>query len=173
MAESAKSSAAAESAATQQDSRAGKYLTFVLAQEEYGVGILHVREILGMMPITPVPQTPEFVKGVINLRGKVIPVIDLRLKFRMVEAEYTQETCCIVVEVEGIQMGIIVDTVNEVMDVVADQVEDPPRFGTKVDTDFILGMGKIADRVKILLDINKVLKSEELVIVEQLADEDE
>lgn len=146
-------------------SREGKYLTFVLGSEEYGLEILKVREILGMMAITAVPQTPPFVKGVINLRGKVIPVVDLRLKFGMEEAKYTQETCVIVVEVGGVQMGIIVDTVQEVMDITSSQIEDPPRFGSKVNTDFILGMGKVGDKVKILLDIEKVLSSEELVLV--------
>jgi purine-binding chemotaxis protein CheW len=151
--------------------REGKYLTFVLAAEEYGLEILRVREILGTMPITPVPQTPEFVKGVINLRGKVIPVIDLRLKFGMPAVDYTQETCIIVVEVDGVQMGVIVDTVSEVLDITDSQIEDAPRFGTQVDTSFILGMGKIGDKVKILLDIARVLSSEELVVVTGMADE--
>jgi len=152
-------------------SREGKYLTFVLANEEYGLEILKVREILGMMPITPVPQTPSFVKGVINLRGKVIPVVDLRLKFGMPEAEVTKETCVIVVEVTGMQMGVVVDTVSEVVDIVESQIEDAPKFGTQVNTDFIMGMGKVGDKVKILLDIEQVLTSEELVVVKSAVEE--
>jgi purine-binding chemotaxis protein CheW len=150
--------------------RAGKYLTFVLGQEEYGIGIMHVREIIGMMAITAVPQTPSFVKGVINLRGKVIPVIDLRLKFGLDEAEHTTETCVIVVEVGNSQMGIIVDTVREVVDIDEDEIEDAPRFGTKVDTNFILGMGKVGGKVEILLDISRVLTSAEMVLTQKLSD---
>ena len=139
------------------ETRAGKYLTFVLNQEQYGVEILKVREILGLLPITPVPQTPHFVKGVINLRGKVIPVVDTRLKFNMPEIEHTNETCIIVVDVNSTMMGMIVDTVKEVMDIREEQVEDPPRFGSGMDTGAILGLGKVGDQVKILLNIEKVL----------------
>lgn len=153
------------------DKRSGKYLTFVLGNEDYGLDILRVREIIGVMEVTAVPQTPTFVKGVINLRGKVIPVIDLRLKFGMEERELTKETCIIVVDVQNTLMGIIVDTVNEVLDISDGQIEDPPRFGTNVDTDFILGMGKIENHVKILLDIEKVLSSEELVLMAEIAEE--
>jgi purine-binding chemotaxis protein CheW len=152
------------------DERAGKYLTFVLGDEEYGLQILRVREIIGMMEITAVPQTPPFVKGVVNLRGKVIPVIDLRLKFGMAEKEPTEATCIIVVEVGGLQVGIIVDTVSEVLDIEAGQIEDPPRFGTEVNTRFILGMGKVEKDVKILLDIERVLSTEDLSLVGDLAE---
>lgn len=145
-------------------SRGGKYLTFKLADEEYGVEILKVREIIGIMDITAVPQMPGFVKGVINLRGKVIPVIDLRLKFGMEAAEYTDATCIIVVDV-GDLMGIIVDTVQEVLDIDGGQIEPPPPLGASVDTSFILGMGKVREEVKILLDIDKVLTTEELAQV--------
>lgn len=140
----------------------GKYLTFVLGEEEYGLEILKVREIIGLMDITAVPQTPAFVKGVINLRGKVIPVIDLRLKFGMEEAEPTEETCIIVVDIGASLIGIFVDTVSEVLDVTADQIEPPPSFGSALETAFILGMGKIKGKVKILLDIDSVLSAEEL-----------
>jgi purine-binding chemotaxis protein CheW len=135
----------------------GKYLTFELASEEYGLEILKVREIIGMMDITAVPRTPEYVKGVVNLRGKVIPVIDLRLKFGMKEADVTDETCIIVVDVDGIEMGIIVDKVSEVLDIISNDIESAPKFGSSVDTNFILGMGKASERVSILLDITKVL----------------
>jgi purine-binding chemotaxis protein CheW len=171
MAEEARARDPSETAITNAENRAGKYLTFVLGNEEYGLEILKVREIIGVMEITSVPQTPHFVRGVINLRGKVIPVIDLRLKFGMEEKETTQETCNIVVEVGGVQMGIIVDTVSEVLDIEENQVEDPPKFGTTVDTDFILGMGKVENKVKILLDIEKVLTGQELVMVSDMADD--
>jgi len=146
--------------------REGKYLTFALADEEYGIGILKVKEIIGMMAITPVPQTPPYVKGVINLRGKVIPVVDLRSKFDMETIDYTDRTCIIVVEIEGkeerIQIGIVVDTVSEVINVREADVEDTPTFGTRVSTEFILGMAKIEGSVKILLDIDAVLSAKEL-----------
>ncbi|RKY26817.1 MAG: chemotaxis protein CheW [Planctomycetota bacterium] len=147
---------------TKIDERAGKYLTFVLAEEEYGLEILKVREIIGVMDITPVPRTPEFIKGVINLRGKVIPVIDLRLKFGMQEAERTDETCIIVVDVEGVEMGIVVDKVSEVLDIAGGDIEDAPSFGVTVNTDYILGIGKAQGKVKMLLDIGRVLNAEDL-----------
>lgn len=144
----------------------GKYLTFALGPEEYGLEILKVREIIGYMAITAVPQTPGYVKGVINLRGQVIPVVDLRLKFGMERVEVTEQTCIIVVEIDQdgrrFQTGIVVDNVSEVLDIDGEQIEDAPQFGSSVDTEFILGMGKIKDSVKILLDIDKVLTGSEL-----------
>lgn len=142
----------------------GKYLTFSLASEEYGLEILKVREIIGIMDITAMPQMPGYVKGVINLRGKVIPVIDLRLKFGLEPAEYTEQTCIVVVDV-GSLVGIIVDTVQEVLDIDAAQIDPPPPLGASVDTSFVLGMGKVKDDVKILLDIDKVLGSDEIAAV--------
>ena len=139
----------------------GKYLTFALANEEYGLEILKVREIIGYMEITAVPQTPHHVKGVINLRGQVIPVVDLRAKFGMETAAVTEETCIIVVEINqggrNFSTGIVVDHVQEVLDINGKDIEEAPRFGASVDTAFILGMGKIGDTVKILLDIDRVL----------------
>jgi purine-binding chemotaxis protein CheW len=146
--------------------RAGKYLTFALSNEEYGLEILKVREIIGIMEITAVPRTPNFVKGVLNLRGKVIPVVDLRLKFGMPEAERTEETCIIVVNVGRMEMGIIVDKVSEVLDIAAKDIEDPPQFGVDVDTQFILGMGKSHERVTILLDISRVLADQDIAAVQ-------
>jgi purine-binding chemotaxis protein CheW len=148
--------------AVQAIAREGKYLTFALGHEEYGLEILGVREIIGLMEITAVPQVPECVKGVINLRGKVIPVIDLRLKFGMSKQDYTNETCIIVLNVNNTMMGIIVDRVCEVLDIQQQNIEPAPSFGTKLKTDFITGMGKIGDKVKILLAIEKVL-TEDLV----------
>ncbi len=144
----------------------GKYLTFALEPEEYGLEILKVREIIGYMDITAVPQTPHHVKGVINLRGQVIPVIDLRAKFGMETAEITEQTCIIVVEtLQGgrkFSTGIVVDRVQEVLDIAGEDIEEAPQFGSSVNTDFILGMGKIGESVKILLDIDKVLSNDNL-----------
>ena len=149
----------------------GKYLTFTLAEEEYGIGILKIKEIIGMMPITTVPQTPAFVKGVINLRGKVIPVMDLRLRFGMEDIDYTERTCIIVVEIEGssgtIQIGVVVDTVSEVLNVAGTNIEDTPSFGTKLNTEYILGMAKMEGGVKILLDIDRVLSEKEVSLLEK------
>ena len=149
--------------------REGKYLTFTLAEEEYGIGILKVKEIIGIMPITTVPQTPDYMKGVINLRGKVIPVVDLRLKFGMEAVAYTERTCIIVVEITGnnqkIQLGSLVDSVSEVLSIKAGDIEDTPNFGSHLNTDYILGMAKTGGRVKILLDIDKVLSDKELSAV--------
>lgn len=147
----------------------GKFLTFVLCKEEYGLEILKVREINGLMDITPVPRMPNFMKGVINLRGKVIPVIDLRLKFGLPQAEYTKETCIIVVDVQNTLVGIVVDTVSEVVNVSAKEIEPAPRMGQHVNTDFILGLAKLKGKVKILLGIDKVLRSDEMEAAEQLA----
>jgi len=146
--------------------REGKYLTFALANEEYGLEILKVREIIGYMEITAVPQTPYYVKGVINLRGQVIPVVDLRAKFGMETVEVTDESCIIVVEISqgsrSFSTGIVVDHVQEVLDIAGQDIEEAPQFGSTVDTNFILGMGKIGDTVKILLDIDRVLTSQDL-----------
>ena len=144
----------------------GKFLTFFLAGEEYGIEILKVHEIIGLMAITRVPRTPEFMRGVINLRGKVIPIVDLRRKFEMPSAESTSETCIIVVHVRGIEMGVIVDQVSEVVDINAKDIEPTPSFGVEVDTDYILGIGKSQARVKILLDIDRVLSNGEASAVQ-------
>jgi purine-binding chemotaxis protein CheW len=149
----------------------GKYLTFSLTDEEYGIGILKIKEIIGMLPITSVPRTPDFVKGVINLRGKVIPVIDLRLRFRMEASNYTDRTCIIVVENQTeagqVVVGIIVDSVSEVLNMNGEEIEDTPSFGTTLDTDYILGLAKVGGGVKILLDIDGVLSGEEIAALDQ------
>ncbi len=147
----------------------GKYLTFVLAGEQYGLEILKVREIIGMMDITAVPRTQAFVRGVVNLRGKIIPVIDLRLKFDLPAVETTESTCIIVVDVGEVEMGVIVDKVSEVLDIAASEIDPPPSFGVAVNTDFILGIGKAANRVTILLDIGRVLTANELQEARQAA----
>jgi len=142
--------------------RAGKYLTFKLNGENYGLGILSVREIMGILPITSVPNVPCYMKGVVNIRGKVIPIIDLRLKFGMLEAEPTEQTCIIVVCIGQMEVGIVVDCVSEVMDIAENDIEDTPDFGIDTDTNTILGMSKAGGKVAILLDIDKVLCGEEL-----------
>jgi purine-binding chemotaxis protein CheW len=145
----------------------GKYLTFALGEEEYGVPVLKVREIIKMMDITLVPQVPHHVKGVINLRGKVIPVVDLRLKFGFAEQAYTERTCIIVVEValasSKVMMGIVVDAVSEVLNISADEIEQTPEFGERVTTDFMKGVAKVKGKVKILLDLDRVLGAEGVI----------
>ena len=147
---------------------AGKYLTFALAEEEYGLPVLRVREIIKMMDITEVPQVPSHVKGVLNLRGKVIPVIDLRLKFGFAPGEVTSRTCIIVVEValaaSRVMMGIIVDHVSEVLNIVADEIEQTPQFGDRVCTDYMKGVAKVKGTVKILLDLDRVLGTDEAAL---------
>ena len=214
--------------------RGGKYLTFTLAEEEYGVGILKIKEIIGMMSITSLPRTPRFVKGVINLRGQVIPVVDLRLRFGLVSTDYTERTCIIVVEAQTSKaikcwiakecgkkeypayenrdhrcwmisgtfcrneiqgsfhekieacrqcdfyhamqeqeavftIGIVVDSVSEVLNIKGEDIEDTPTFSAKLNTDYILGMAKMEGSVKILLDIDQVLSGEEVAAVEKVA----
>ncbi len=153
---------------------AGKYLTFCLRQEVYGLVILKVQEIIGIMSVTQVPRMPSFVRGVINLRGKIIPVIDLRVQFGLEAQADTSKTCIIVVQIargeHNLTMGIIVDEVAEVIDLKSEQIEPPPSFGTSVSTDFLLGMGKLTQKVVMLLDIDRILSSEQVSLVEQQAE---
>ena len=150
----------------------GKYLTFSLDNEEYGIGILKIKEIIGMIEVTSVPRTPEFVKGVINLRGKVIPVVDLRLRFGMEGADYTERTCIIVVEISGtsgtVLFGVVVDSVSEVLNIRGENIEETPAFGGNADMEYILGMAKIEGGVKLLLDIDRVLSSKEMAMIENI-----
>ena len=147
------------------DRMAGKYLAFRIGNEEYGLEILKVREVIMMMDITHVPRTPVFIKGVVNLRGRIIPVMDLRAKFGMPQAEGSAERCIVVAALGGLEMGLIVDSVSEVLDISADAVEETPSFGAGVATDFILGIGKAGDKVTILLDLDKVLTKAEVEAV--------
>ena len=159
-------------AAARTDVRAGKYLTFLLDREEFGIQVLQVREIMGLQDITAVPQTPLYVKGVINLRGKVIPVLCLRAKFGLPGAAYTTRTCIVVVQIQSdgrvMQVGIIVDAVSEVLNVVPAEIEDTPDFGG-LPTPYLLGMAKIKDKVKILLDIDQVVSPQDLPALQELA----
>ncbi len=148
---------------------AGKFLTFKLGEESYGVAVLKIREIIRMQKITPVPQMPHYVKGVINLRGKVIPVIDMRLKFGIGEDNVTERTCIVVVQIEAREgiatsVGLIVDAVEEVMNIVEDEVEETPDLGGQFDGEYILGIAKIKGEVKTLLDIDQVIMAEGLRI---------
>ena len=152
--------------------RAGKYLTFELKGEIYGLEILKVQEIIGMMNVTRVPKTPEFIRGVINLRGKVIPVVDLRLKFGMETKEDTERTCIIVVQFQNaataMTMGIIVDEVKEVINIESGLIEDTPSFGADTNTDFILGVGKVNQKVVMLLDVDKVLSIGDAALMDEV-----
>jgi purine-binding chemotaxis protein CheW len=164
--------AAPQAASDPMEARAGKYLIFRLGSEEFGARVIKVREIMGMQDVTPVPHTPVFIKGVINLRGKVIPVIDLRLKFGLPAAAYTPLTCIIVVLTQlgddQLLMGIVVDEVAEVLNLIASELEETPDFGPGVETPYLLGMAKVKDKVKILLDIDQVLNSQELLGLNEL-----
>ncbi|MDH4332147.1 MAG: chemotaxis protein CheW [Desulfobulbaceae bacterium] len=154
-------------------SREGKYLIFTLGKERYGLGILDVREIIGLMAIHELPEMPPFFKGVINLRDKIIPVMDMRGKFGMESAEYDARTCIIVVEVSGLTgsrlIGIIVDAVSEVVTIKEQDVEDPPKFGSVVDCQCLLGMAKLAEGVTILLDIDRLMHIQESVQIGEAA----
>ena len=150
---------------------AGKYLTVVLDNEAYGIAVLKVREIIRMQKITPVPQMPAFVKGVINLRGRVIPVIDMRVKFGL-KAEFAERTCIVVVQVklpteQTVQMGLIVDSVEEVVTLTAPEIEPTPDFGAKINTEYLLGMAKVKGAVKTLLDIDRVVAPETVQAIVQ------
>ncbi|MCP4756282.1 MAG: purine-binding chemotaxis protein CheW [Proteobacteria bacterium] len=147
------------------DKSGGKLLTFQLGEQEYGIQILEAREVVGLMQIDPVPQTPDFMKGVINLRGKIIPVIDLRTKFGMEEMEPTKETCIVVVDIDGKLTGIVVDLLVGVLTIEKSEFEDTPELGANIRTDFITGMVKLENRVVIVLDIKNILSNDELVLI--------
>ena len=157
-----------ETASNLAESRAGKYLTFRLGREEFGIRVMQVREIMGLLEITPVPHTPAHVKGVINLRGKVIPVVCLRSKFSLSSAEYTARTSIIVVQVDGgrVLAGVIVDAVSEVLNVAPGDIEDAPDFGSGAETSYLVGMAKIKGSIKILLDIDQVVMASELAALQ-------
>lgn len=154
------------------DVQGGKFLTFMIGHEEYGIPIHKVKEIIGMMEITRIPKVPEFIKGVINLRGKIIPIMDLRLKFDMEEKQYCERTCIVVADIqyEGMkkQMGIAVDAVSEVVNIQAVEIELPPEYGTHSTAEFLTGIGKVKGKVILLLDIEKVLDSEEIAVLKDI-----
>ncbi|MDH5297691.1 MAG: chemotaxis protein CheW [Desulfobulbaceae bacterium] len=145
-----------------EDTMKDKYLTFHLAGEDYGIDIAFVTEIIGIQRITEVPDMPAFVKGVINLRGKVIPVMDVRLRFNQPAREYDERTCIIVVDINSAAVGLVVDQVNEVADIPEEMVEPPPRTTKGASSRFLKGMGKVDDQVRILLNVDRLLYTEEL-----------
>ncbi len=159
------------------ENNGGKYLTFILAKEEYGIPILKVREIIKLLEITSIPKTPGFIKGVINLRGKIIPIMDLRLKFGLEEKEYNERTCIIVVEINLNEsrrlMGLIVDTVSEVANLAMDQIEPPPEYGNQNNQGYLIGVGKVKDRVILLLDIEQILSREESILLKDIRVEEQ
>jgi len=161
---------------TETMARTAQYVTFALGGELFGVEVNRTREILSLIPVTSVPQTPVYMLGVINLRGQVVPVIDMRLKLGMPQAEATQDTCIIVLEVqvdeETLVVGAQADAVREVLEINLDQIEPPPRLGTKLKTEYIRGMGKVDEQFMILLDIDRVFSSDELALVQDIGELD-
>lgn len=151
-----------------EDTQKDKYLTFRIGSEDYGIAIANVTEIIGIQSITEIPEMPDYIKGVINLRGKVIPVMDVRIRFKLKPRDYDERTCIIVVEIDGTSVGLVVDRVNEVADIPEDQVEPPPKSKRK-GGGYIQGIGKIGKEVKILLDINKILYEDELETISEAA----
>jgi purine-binding chemotaxis protein CheW len=146
-----------------EDTQANKYLFFRIGQESCGIGIRHIIEIIELQTISAVPDMPDYVKGVINLRGKVIPIVDLRLRFGIEEREYDDRTCIVVAEVDRVLIGLIVDTVEEVLEILESNIEPPPRFKTVSGRDrYISGMGKAGEQVKILIDVEKIVRGEDV-----------
>jgi len=155
-----------EEAGVEADVQQDKYLTFVINGQDYGIDIRYVTEIIGIQKITELPELLNFVKGVINLRGKVIPIIDVRLRFGFPEREYDERTCIIVVDMNESSIGLVVDSVNEVLDIPSSQIDPPPKVKKGKENRFIQGLGKVEDSVKILLDVHKLLFDEELEAIE-------
>ncbi len=152
----------------EEDTQAGKFLTFSLDGETYGIEIRYVIEIIGIQAITVIPEVPQYIKGIINLRGKVIPVIDVRLKFGKEEIEYNERTCIIVIDINDIQVGLIVDFVDEVLNIGDDDIADAPKSKTGFTNKYIKGIGKVNDKVQLLLDCEKLLKDEEVETLESM-----
>ena len=165
-----KASSVKEGQSIKVDPRAGKYLTFFLASEEYGVEILKVQEIIGRMPITPVPLTSKYIRGVINLRGKIHPIMDLKVKFGMDQTQITDETGIIVIKTSTLMMGILVDKVSEVVTIASGDIEDTPSFGADVNPEYLLGIGKTGGKIRMLLDIDKVINASEIINLKKATD---
>ncbi len=151
----------------EEDTQEGKFLTFTIGREEYGIEIRHVTEIIGIQNITDLPDMPDYVKGVINLRGKVIPVLDVRLRFALEEREYDERTCIIVVNISETAVGLIVDSVSEVIDISESDIADPPSVNKGAGSRFIKGLGKVDNEVKILLEIQRFLFEDELEVISE------
>lgn len=163
------STAVKENQSVKIDPRAGKYLTFFLDSEEYGVEILKVQEIIGRMPITPVPLTSGYIRGVINLRGNIHPIMDLKIKFGMNQTRITDETCIIVIRTASMMMGILVDKVSEVVNLTSADIEDTPSFGAEVNPEYLLGVGKTGGKVRLLLDIEKIITATDIINMKKAA----
>lgn len=166
------STAVRENQSVNIDSRAGKYLTFFLANEEYGVEILKVQEIIGRLPITPVPLTSKYIRGVINLRGKIHPIMDLKVKFGMDTTAITDETCIIVIKTDSVMTGILVDKVSEVVNVASKDIEDTPLLGTDINADYLLGVNKTGGRISLLLDIEKIINVSDFINMKKAVSEE-
>ena len=145
----------------EEDTQKGKYLTFLLGKEEYGIEIKHVIEIVGLQAITEVPELPDYVKGIINLRGKIIPVIDVRLRFKKEAREYNDRTCTVVIDVKDVSVGLIVDTVAEVLSIDEENIVPPPQLNNSYHHKYIKGIGKVGNNVKLILDCDRLLSDEE------------
>ena len=152
----------------EEDTQHGKYLTFALGQEIFGIEIQYVTEIIGIQTITKIPEVPEYVKGIINLRGKVIPVIDMRLKFKKDAVEYNERTCIVVVDINHTPIGLIVDNVNEVMNISDEDIVPPPEIKSSFNNKYMKGIGKVDGAVQLLLDCQKLLMAEELAVIENI-----
>lgn len=165
MAEQAASSADHRNGSTEGTSQ--ELLTFTLGKEEYGIEILKVQEIRGYEAVTTIPNSPDFIKGVINLRGVIVPIVDLRIKFNLGNAEYNQFTVVIILSVSDRVVGVVVDSVSDVLALTSDQMRPPPELGTTMDTGYIIGLGALQDRMLILLDIEKLITSSDLGLIDQ------
>jgi purine-binding chemotaxis protein CheW len=154
-------SAITEELIDEEDTQKGKYLTFTLGSEYYGLEIRYVTEIIGIQDITVVPEVPEYIRGIINLRGQIIPVMDVRLRFRKPFREYNDRTCVVVVDIKGVSVGLIVDAVSEVLSIQEDEVVPPPDVARGFSNRYIKGIGKVGNEVKLILDCNKLLNDEE------------
>jgi purine-binding chemotaxis protein CheW len=152
----------------EEDTQKGRFLTFKIGEEVFGIEIKHVTEIVGIQPITNIPEVPEYVKGIINLRGKIIPVIDVRLKFKKKPVEYNDRTCIIVIDIEDVSIGLIVDNVSEVVTITDENIVPPPTYKTGFQNRYIKGVGKSEEGVKLLLDCNKLLTDEEIENINEI-----
>jgi len=152
----------------QEDTQHGRFLTFSIGREVFGIEIRYVTEIIGIQPITEVPEVPAYVRGIINLRGKIIPVIDVRLKFKKETVEYNDRTCIIVIDIEEVSIGLIVDNVAEVLSILDENIVLPPDYKTGFQNKYIKGIGKVGSEVKLLLDCDKLLRDDEMEILEKI-----
>lgn len=152
----------------EEDTQKGKYLTFIIGNESYGIGIEFVTEIIGILPITEIPELPEYIRGIINLRGEIIPVMDIRLRFKKELKEYNERTCIVVIDISDSSVGLIVDSVAEVINIPEEDIVPPPSLYEGFANRYIKGIGKVGNEVKLLLECEKLLSTEELEILESI-----